>query len=62
MAFPQVLGESGQERLLQDLPDINLRLVSTEMLDQRLVRLDNKLDRDSNVTHVGSPLPRSPAE
>lgn len=43
--FPQVLGESGQERLLQGLPDVNLRLVSTEVLDQRLVVLDYRLDK-----------------
>jgi dihydrofolate reductase len=44
MVFPQVLGESGQERILQDLPDINLRLISTQMLDQRLVLLDCQVD------------------
>jgi dihydrofolate reductase len=40
MVFPQVLGESGQERILQGLPDLNLRLVSADVLDQRLVLLD----------------------
>jgi dihydrofolate reductase len=44
MIFPQVLGESGQERILQDLPDINLRLTSTQVLDQRLVLLDYHVD------------------
>jgi dihydrofolate reductase len=44
MVFPQVLGESGQERILQDLPDINLRLISTRVLDQRLVLLDYQVD------------------
>ena len=40
MVFPQILGESGQDRILQDLPDIDLRLVSAQVLDQRLVLLD----------------------
>jgi dihydrofolate reductase len=44
MVFPQVLGETGEERLLQGLPDVNLRLVSTDVLDQRLVLLDYVLD------------------
>ena len=43
MMFPQVLGESGQERILQDLPDVNLRLISTQVLDQRLVLLDYRV-------------------
>jgi len=29
MVFPQVLGETGQERLLDGVPDLNLRLVTT---------------------------------
>ena len=45
MVFPQVLGETGVERMLDGLPDINLRLVSIAMLDQRLVLLDYTLDR-----------------
>jgi dihydrofolate reductase len=40
MVFPLVLGQSGYERILQDVPDINLRLSSTQVLDQRLVLLD----------------------
>ena len=44
MMFPQVLGESGQERILQDLPDINLRLIFTKVLDRRLVLLDYQVD------------------
>jgi len=44
MIFPQVLGESGQERILRDLPDINLRLISAQVLDQRLVLLDYHVD------------------
>jgi dihydrofolate reductase len=45
MVFRQVLGESGQERILQGLPDVNLRLASTEVLDERLVLLDYTLDQ-----------------
>lgn len=40
MVFPQVLGESGIEPALHDLPDINLQLASTQVLDNRLVLLD----------------------
>ena len=36
----QVLGQSVRERILQDLPDINLQLVSAQVLDRRLVLLD----------------------
>lgn len=43
LVFPQVLGESGEERLLDGLPDVNLRLVSSQVLDQRLVLLDYRL-------------------
>jgi dihydrofolate reductase len=45
MVFPQVLGESGLEHMLEGVPDVNLRLVSTEVLDQRLVLLDYALDQ-----------------
>lgn len=40
MVFPQVLGETGEERILDGLPDVDLRLVSARVLDQRLVLLD----------------------
>ena len=40
MVFPQVLGESGQERIFEGLPDVDLRLVSTEVLDGRLVLME----------------------
>ncbi len=45
MIFPQMLGETGVERLLEGVPDVNLRLVSTKVLDQRLVLLDYQLDQ-----------------
>lgn len=40
MVFPQVLGETGEERILTGLPDIDLRLISTQVLDERLILLD----------------------
>lgn len=43
MVFPQVLGESGQERILAGLPDITLRLVSSRVVDERLVLLDYRV-------------------
>jgi dihydrofolate reductase len=56
MVFPQVLGESGLERMLEGVPDVNLRLVSTEMLDQRLVLLDYALDQAGH-THAVAEFP-----
>jgi dihydrofolate reductase len=40
MVFPQVLGETGAQRILDDLPDLDLRLDTTKVLDNRLVLLD----------------------
>jgi len=40
MVFPQILGETGQEPFLTGLPDINLRLGRTQVLDNRLVLLE----------------------
>ena len=40
MVFPQILGETGQEPFLAGLPDINLRLGVTQVLDQRLGLLE----------------------
>jgi dihydrofolate reductase len=44
IVFPMVLGESGQEPLLKDLPDLDLKLVSTKVLDERLILLDYSVD------------------
>jgi dihydrofolate reductase len=44
MVFPQVLGDSGVERMLDGLPDLDLRLAASTVLDQRLVLLDYTLD------------------
>jgi dihydrofolate reductase len=40
MVFPQVLGETGEQRILDDLPDLDLRLETTRVLDDRLVLLE----------------------
>jgi dihydrofolate reductase len=40
MLFPQILGETGQEPILEGLPDINLRLAMTRVLDGRIVLLE----------------------
>jgi len=45
MVFPQVLGASGQEPVFADLPDLNLDLNSTSVLDGRLVLLDYRPQR-----------------
>ena len=35
MVFPQILGATGREPAFRDLPDINLELVTTDVLDAR---------------------------
>lgn len=40
VVFPQVLGETGRERILTGLPDLDLTLASSRVLDGRLVVLD----------------------
>lgn len=40
IVFPQILGETGREPLFSDLPDINLELLNTSVLDKRLVLLE----------------------
>lgn len=40
MLFPQVLGETGEEPILAGLPDLDLGLVTTQVLDNRLVLLE----------------------
>jgi hypothetical protein len=37
MVFPQILGETGREPIFAGLPDIDLKLVGTNVLDGRLV-------------------------
>ena len=40
MVFPQLLGDSGREPAFADLPDINLQLDSTSVLDGRLLLIE----------------------
>ena len=40
VVFPQVLGETGVERLLEGAPDLDLDLTSAKVLDERLVLLE----------------------
>src|SRR5215216_6557242 len=40
MVFPQILGETGREPIFADLPDVDLELVETGVLDGRLVMLE----------------------
>jgi dihydrofolate reductase len=42
VVFPQILGETGREWIFDGLPDIDLRLVGTDVLDGRLVVLDGR--------------------
>jgi dihydrofolate reductase len=43
MVFPQVLGETGEEPFLREVPDVDLRLASARVLDGRLVLLDYRI-------------------
>jgi dihydrofolate reductase len=40
VVFPQILGDTGREPAFAGLPDINLELVGTDVLDGRLVMLE----------------------
>lgn len=40
MVFPQILGHTGREPIFAGLPDIDLELVDTNVLDGRLVTLE----------------------
>jgi dihydrofolate reductase len=40
LVFPQVLGATGREPVFAGLPDLHLDLVTTQVLDSRLVLLD----------------------
>jgi dihydrofolate reductase len=40
VVFPQVLGETGREPIFDGLPDIDLELIGTDVLDGRLVTLE----------------------
>lgn len=40
MLFPQILGATGEQRIYDELPDLNLDLIETRTLDGRLVLLE----------------------
>ena len=40
VVFPQILGETGREPIFTGLPDVNLELIDTNVLDGRLVTLE----------------------
>jgi dihydrofolate reductase len=40
IVFPQILGETGREPIFAGLPDVDLELVETSLLDGRLVTLE----------------------
>lgn len=40
MVFPQILGSTGREPIFAELPDINLELLDTKVLDSRLLALE----------------------
>jgi dihydrofolate reductase len=45
IVFPQILGEIGREQIFSNLPDINLELLNTSVLDNRLVLLEYRPTR-----------------
>ncbi len=50
MVFPQILGETGREPIFSGLPDVDLDLVQTDVLDGRLVALEY---RPANAAPAG---------
>jgi dihydrofolate reductase len=40
VVFPQILGETGREPIFDGLPDVDLELIETNVLDGRLVTLE----------------------
>lgn len=50
MVFPQVLGASGREPVFAGLPDFDLQLLRTEVLDLRLVLLEYSPGTPREVT------------
>lgn len=54
MVFPQILGQTGQEPFLTGLPDINLRLGGTQILDRRLVLLEYLPEPPTETGSAGS--------
>jgi dihydrofolate reductase len=49
LVFPLILGETGREPIFSDLPDITLELLSTSVLDTRLVMLEYRPARKLSI-------------
>ncbi len=49
MVFPLILGETGRESIFSSLPDVNLELLQTSVLDSRLVLLEYRPARRPSV-------------
>lgn len=43
MVFPTIRGETGEEPIFADLPDLDLSLTGTRVIDERLVLLDYRV-------------------
>jgi riboflavin biosynthesis pyrimidine reductase len=50
VVFPQILGATGREPIFAGLPDVDLELVETDVLDGRLVTLEY---RPANANPTG---------
>jgi dihydrofolate reductase len=48
IVFPLILGETGRESIFSDLPDIQLELLNTRVLDNRLTFLEYRPSRKSS--------------
>jgi dihydrofolate reductase len=55
MVFPQILGNTGREPIFEGLPDIDLKLAGTDVLDGRLVALEY---RPAKPTRPAEPRPK----
>jgi hypothetical protein len=45
MIFPLILGATGREPLFDDLPDLKLELVASDLLDSRLLAVECGVSR-----------------
>jgi hypothetical protein len=43
MVFPTIRGATGDEPIFADLPDLDLSLTGTRVIDERLVLLDYRI-------------------
>ncbi len=54
VAFPRTSGETAREPIFEDLPDIDMVLIGTDVLDGRLVALEH---RAANANPAGRAAP-----